>query len=142
MKLSVVSFSLLRVLCCVLLKKSVAFAVLQITPHTLYASVAMASKAKFYAVKKGKNPGIYTTWNDCNNQVRHPSMVVMGDCLLHFVCTFLVLGIHQKLLTVSWGFNVFEHFVGVRESGADLLLLVYFMWVQEMGCWVGLRVVL
>ena len=24
---------------------------------------------KFYAVKKGKKPGIYKSWNDCKNQV-------------------------------------------------------------------------
>ena len=30
----------------------------------------MASKTKFYAVKKGHVPGIYTTWADCSNQVQ------------------------------------------------------------------------
>lgn len=27
-------------------------------------------KKYFYAVKKGKNPGVYLTWEECNNQVK------------------------------------------------------------------------
>jgi hypothetical protein len=30
---------------------------------------SVEAKCKFYAVKKGHNPGIYTTWEDCRAQV-------------------------------------------------------------------------
>ncbi len=30
----------------------------------------MSSKKNFYAVKKGRNPGIYKTWNECSSQVQ------------------------------------------------------------------------
>ena len=26
---------------------------------------------KYYAVKKGRHPGIYTTWKDCQKEVDH-----------------------------------------------------------------------
>ena len=26
---------------------------------------------KYYAVKKGKHPGIYTTWKDCQKEIDH-----------------------------------------------------------------------
>ena len=29
----------------------------------------MANKKKYYAVKKGKSPGIYDSWNKCKAQV-------------------------------------------------------------------------
>ncbi len=34
-----------------------------------YKEVKYLSKRKFYAVRKGKNVGIYNTWNECKEQV-------------------------------------------------------------------------
>lgn len=39
-------------------------------PRAKTKAAEMASKPKFYAVKKGHNPGIYTTWKDCKFQVQ------------------------------------------------------------------------
>jgi hypothetical protein len=56
--------------CCLTQKSSVSFGTCK--PQYLCSKLLISSrgKAAFYAVQKGHNPGIYTTWSECEAQVK------------------------------------------------------------------------
>lgn len=74
---------------------------------------------KYYAVAKGKIPGIYFTWEDCKKQVEHFSGAVYKSFPTVFEAEMFVRGADNKQISGLDAISTKEHLVAYVDGSYD-----------------------